>query len=191
VPTGWSGSMIVSRLAWLVGIRSSRSRTYNGVPLTVVASGRTPFEVFADQRFLVLSPKRHLSEAARYTPDVRRAGVQSGSTLPSPRKLARNGIYPEQQPVPAGRDNRWAGSGGGNRRVQPVVGLGAWRAARARTGLSGSVRDSCGHPRDRRRQEWEMVRTSSSLTHSSRRVRVNGAYSHGKIGLICTDCPCG
>lgn len=33
-----------------------------GVPVTVVADGRTPFQLFRDQRFLVLSPRRHLSE---------------------------------------------------------------------------------------------------------------------------------
>ena len=49
------------------------STTHIGVDPTVVADGRTPFEVFHDQRFLVLSPKRHLSEPARCTlPDVRR-----------------------------------------------------------------------------------------------------------------------
>jgi len=38
-----------------------------GVPVTVVADGRTPFQVFADTRFLVLSLKRHLSEPGRCT----------------------------------------------------------------------------------------------------------------------------
>jgi len=36
-----------------------------GVAPTVVADGRTPFEVFRDQRFLVLSPRRHLSKPGR------------------------------------------------------------------------------------------------------------------------------
>lgn len=38
------------------------STVHIGVEPTVVADGRTPFEVFRDQRFLVLSPRRHLSE---------------------------------------------------------------------------------------------------------------------------------
>jgi len=33
-----------------------------GVPVTVVADGRTPFQLFRDQRFLVLSPSRHVSK---------------------------------------------------------------------------------------------------------------------------------
>jgi hypothetical protein len=36
-----------------------------GVPPTVVPDGRTPFEVFRDVRFLVLSPRRQLSKPGR------------------------------------------------------------------------------------------------------------------------------
>ena len=44
------------------------STVHMGVPPTVVADGRTPFEVFTDQRFLVLSPRRHLSESRALVP---------------------------------------------------------------------------------------------------------------------------
>ena len=68
------------------------SSVHIGVEPTVVADGRTPFEVFRDQRFLVLSPKRHLSEGVRRTlPGVRRAGVRSGSIWPSPRDSPGSG----------------------------------------------------------------------------------------------------
>ncbi len=43
------------------------STVHIGVPPTVVADGRTPFQVYQDQRFLVLSLKRHLSEPGRCT----------------------------------------------------------------------------------------------------------------------------
>jgi hypothetical protein len=38
------------------------SSVHIGVSPTVVADGRSPFEVFRAQRFLVLSPRRHLSK---------------------------------------------------------------------------------------------------------------------------------
>src|SRR5207248_4868176 len=38
------------------------SSAHLGVPVPVVPDGRTPFQVFHDQRFLVLSPRRQLSK---------------------------------------------------------------------------------------------------------------------------------
>jgi hypothetical protein len=38
------------------------STVHIGVQPTIVADGRTPFQVFHDQRFIVLSPNRQLSE---------------------------------------------------------------------------------------------------------------------------------
>ncbi len=51
------------------------STTHIGVEPTVVADGRTPFEVFHDQRFLVLSPSGQVSRGSHSRACRREAGA--------------------------------------------------------------------------------------------------------------------